>query len=621
MRLLMCWLASVASCFSIVHVAVAVEQPNVLWLTTEDIGPHLGCYGDEYADTPNLDNFAKQSLLYLNAWSTAPVCAPARTTLISGMYPPSTGAEHMRSMTRLPDEFKMYPDYMREAGYFCINPAKEDYNLEKVGKVWDEANKNNPWPELKAHQPFMAVLNQTNTHESQIRKRPHTLVHDPAGVRVPAYHPDTPEVRHDWAQYYDNITDMDQWFGEQLKKLKEQGLAENTIVFFYGDHGSGMPRSKRWPYNSGLRVPLIIHIPTKFTDLAPAEYVPGGQTDRLVGFIDFAQTIISLAGAEPPSQMQGHAFMGKYQQAQQEYAFGFRGRMDERYDLVRSVRNKRYIYLRQYMPHREYGQYIQYMFQTPTTQKWKDMFDAGKLNAEQSLFWQTKPYEELYDLETDPDEVHNLVSSSEHQAVLNELRTAHEDWAYRVMDVGFLPEDELHNSWPSRSPYEIAHAGPQIYPLKRILPVAAAAASGDLQEVPFLIDMLGDENSAVRYWAAMGMVIRSQTAVASAQPQLRRAARNDDSPSVRVIAAEALGRYGDDQDIKIALDTLIECANAENHGPYVAMLALNSIDYLDANAAPIKSQIEKLPTKGDWVPSRGNAYVSNLIEKILADLK
>lgn len=602
-------------------VVLALEKPNILWLTAEDIGPHLGCYGDKYADTPMLDKFASRSLTYLNAWSTAPVCAPARTTLISGMYPPSTGSEHMRSMTRLPEQFKMYPVYMRQAGYFCVNPGKEDYNLQKEGPVWDEPDKKNMWQQLKQQQPFMAVLNQTNTHESKIRTRPHTAIHDPSGVRVPAYHPDTPEVRQDWAQYYDNITKMDEWFGEQIAQLESQGLAENTIVFFYGDHGSGMPRNKRWPYDSGLRVPLIVHIPEKFKDLAPAEYLSGAKTDRIVGFVDFAQTVISLAGVEPPLHMQGHAFLGKFAAPPQEYGFGFRGRMDERYDMVRTTRNKRYVYLRHYMPHKVYGQYIQYMFVTPTTRIWKELYDAGKLNDAQSLFWQTKPYEELYDLQTDPDEVTNLVHSDKHQDVLNELRREHEQWVLRIRDVGFLPEDELHNKFPHLTPYEIGHSGPDVYPLEQIQTVASAAASKSVQQIPFLLEMLDAENSAVRYWAAMGLLIRGEVGTSAGQRQLRNAAKSDASPSVRVIAAEALGRYGDSQDVKIALKTLIESANAENHGPFVAMLALNAIDVMDERAKPIEDQIEQLPRKGDWVPSRGNAYVPSLISKILADLK
>ncbi|MBZ0256690.1 sulfatase, partial [bacterium] len=331
------------------------DRPNILWITSEDNGPHMGCYGDSFADTPNLDSLAKKSVIYMNAWSTAPVCAPARTTIISGMYPPSTGSEHMRSMSHLPQGFKMYPQYLREAGYYCTNNSKEDYNLEKPGQVWDDSSKKAHFRNRADGQPFFAIFNFTTTHESQIRKRPHKQVHDPNKVRVPAYHPDTPEVRQDWAQYYDKMTEMDAQAGEILAQLEEDGLTDNTIIFYYGDHGSGMPRSKRWPYNSGLSVPMILHIPEKYKDLRPPDYKRGGSSDRLVGFIDLAQTVLSLAGIKPPAHMQGHAFAGKYTQPEPEYAYGFRGRMDERYDMVRVVRNQQYLYIRNYMPHKIYG--------------------------------------------------------------------------------------------------------------------------------------------------------------------------------------------------------------------------------------------------------------------------
>ena len=242
----------------------AADLPNVLWLTSEDNGPHLGCYGDKYATTPILDALAAKGMIYTRAISNAPVCAPARTTIISGMYPPSTGSEHMRSMTSLPSGYKMYPAYLRELGYYCTNKSKEDYNLRKEGEVWNESGGKGHWrnrPDKK--QPFFAIFNYTVCHESRIRKRPHTQVHDPAKVRVPAYHPDHPEVRKDWAQYHDKLTEMDTQVGAQLKELEAAGVADDTIVFYYGDHGSGMPRSKRWPFFSGLNVPLIVHVPEK----------------------------------------------------------------------------------------------------------------------------------------------------------------------------------------------------------------------------------------------------------------------------------------------------------------------------------------------------------------------
>src|SRR5262245_14080635 len=378
--------------------------PNILWITCEDIGPHLGCYGDRYATTPNLDRLAARGLRYRVAWSNAPVCAPARTTIISAMYATSTGSHHMRSMTRLPDDMYMFVVALRRLGYYCTNNVKEDYNLEKTGQVWEESSNKAHWRRRKSGQPFFAVFNFVSTHESQIRRRPHTLVHDPAKVRLPAYHPDTPEVRHDWAQYYDNITTMDQIVGKQLKELEDAGLAKDTIVFFYSDHGSGMPRSKRWPYNSGLHVPLLIDFPDKWKHLAPKDYKPGGTTDRLVAFVDFAPTVLSLAGIKPPDYHQGRAFAGKFEGPPNEYLHGFRGRMDERYDLVRSVRDKRYVFVWNFMPHRIYGQHVSYMFETPTTRVCKRLFDEGKLNKAQARFWRTKPAFELYDLQNDPDE-------------------------------------------------------------------------------------------------------------------------------------------------------------------------------------------------------------------------
>ncbi len=342
----------------------AADLPNILWLTSEDNGPHLNCYGDDYATTPNLDALAKKGMIYTRAISNAPVCAPARTTIISGMYPPSTGSEHMRSMTSLPAQFKMYPAYLRKMGYYCTNNSKEDYNLKKEGEVWDESGRKGHWKNRPKGKPFFAIFNSTVSHESQIRKRPHKQVHDPAKVRIPAYHPDHPEVRKDWAQYYDKLTDMDSQVGAKLKELKDAGLEDDTIVFYFGDHGSGMPRSKRWPFFSGLQVPLIIHIPEKWKHLASSNYQANTKSDRQVGFVDLAPTLLSIAGMKPPSHMQGHAFMGKHEAPIQMYGYGFRGRMDERYDMVRSVVGKRYIYIRNYMPHKLYGQHVGYMFVT-----------------------------------------------------------------------------------------------------------------------------------------------------------------------------------------------------------------------------------------------------------------
>ncbi|SFH69584.1 sulfatase-like hydrolase/transferase [Planctomicrobium piriforme] len=601
-------------------VATADDRPNILWLTTEDIGPELGCYGDKYADTPNLDAFAKRSTLYLNAWSNAPVCAPARTTIISGMYASSLGAEHMRSLVPLPKGVQLYPTLMREAGYFCINPGKTDYNVEAPAKLWDRIGKDeSPWPLLQQRQPFMAVLNNVGTHESQIRTRPHEWKHDPAKAVIPPYHPNAQETREDWAQYYDNITAMDAWFAEQLKQFDAAGLSDNTIVFFYGDHGSGMPRHKRSLQNSGLRVPLIVHIPEKFRSLLPTDTPIHGQAERLVGFVDLAPTILSLAGAAIPQTMQGVPFLGKIASPPQPYLYGFRGRMDERIDLLRTVRDERFHYIRHYMPHRVAGAHMAYMFETPTTRKWKALFDAGQLNPIQAAFWEPKPSEELYDLQSDPHETRNLVTSPEHQQQLKALRQAHLDHIMAIRDPGFLPEDELHSRAPGMAPYDLAH-DPQKYPLPDVFKMAHEASMLLPDALNDLITGLSHPDSAVRYWAVMGILMRGPTAVSDTHEQLLEIMLNDPSPSVRTVAAEALGRFGYLEDRPQVLDWLLEAANGEKHGPYVSILALEAIDYMNEKAAPATDRIQKIPRKGPWQSPRNANYADRLIEEILIGL-
>jgi uncharacterized sulfatase len=595
--------------------AAESSRPNILWITCEDIGPQLGVYGDTYAETPNLDKLARRGMFYRHVWSNAPVCAPARTTIISGMYPPSTGSEHMRSMTRLPDSMKMFPCYLRDAGYYATNNAKEDYNLAHTGKVWDDSSTRAHWKNRAAGQPFFSVFNLMITHESQIRTRPHKFVHDPAKARIPAYHPDTPEVRQDWAQYYDNITTMDGKAGQILAQLEQDGLANDTIVFFYGDHGSGMPRSKRWPYNSGLQVGLIVYIPEKYRHLAPKEYVPAGSSDRLVSFVDLAPTVLSATGVKPPAHLQGHAFLGEYEAAPQPYVYGFRGRMDERYDLVRSVRDKRYVYIRNYMPHKIYGQHIAYMFETPTTAVWKKMYDEGKLKPPQTYFWEKKPAEELYDLENDRDEVHNLAESPKHQQILQRLRKAQKGLAVDIRDAGFLPEDEIHPRSRGSSPYEAAH-NPKVYPLDRVLRTAEQASSLKPEAVPELLKALRDRDSAVRYWAAMGLLMRGADAVKPAETQLR-SLLADPAPSVRIVACEALGRYGTDDDVAKVLPVLMELASPEKNGIYLSLLSLNALDAMGAKARPVKEAVKSLPSKDPSADARLSGYAANLIASIL----
>ena len=607
-----CWQLSTFS-------TAAADRPNILWITSEDHGPQMGCYGDKYAATPNVDSLAARGLRYRFAWSCAPVCAPARTTLISGLYPPSTGAEHMRSMVSLPSGFKMYPQFLREAGYYCSNNSKEDYNLAKPGQVWDESSGKAHYKNRGAGQPFFAIFNSTKSHESQIRTRPHKAVHDPAKVRVPAYHPDTPEVRQDWAQYYDKVSDVDADAGRHLKELADAGLADDTIVFYYADHGSGMPRSKRWPCNSGLQVPVVVHFPEKWKHLAPPEYKPGGVSDRLISFVDFAPTVLSLAGIQPPAWMQGHAFLGKFIEPPQPFIYGFRGRMDERIDCVRSVTEGRYVYLRNFMPHLSQAQHVDYQFQTPTTRVWFEHFKSGKATEAQSIFWRTpKAPEELYDLTTDPDEVKNLAASPQHKEILAKLRQAQADLAARIRDVGLLPEGEIHSRSAGSAPYTMGHDDAK-YPFARIFATASLASSLKPDALPQLRQAFKDSDSAVRYWAALGVLMRGQDAVAAARTDLQKAL-SDSALAVRVVAAQALGQHGDKADLERALPLLVEHANWAKHDVFTSIAALNALGALGAKAAPALAELKALPDKGPSPDGRYNSYVPRLLTDLIASV-
>lgn len=610
-RSLFFWLLSLPAIFP---TGTTAAPPNIVWIVSEDHGPHLGCYGDSYATTPNVDRLASRSLKFSRCWSNAPVCAPARTTLITGIYATSSGGEHMRSMVPCPSGKAMYPQFLREAGYYCTNNSKEDYNVAKPGKVWDESSKKAHWKNRPAGRPFFAVFNSEKSHESKIRTRPHTAIHDPAKVRIPAYHPDTPEVRQDWAQYYDAVSEADADAGERLKELEAAGLADETIVFYFSDHGSGMPRSKRWPYNSGLHVPLIVHIPEKYRDLRPSDYVPGGASDRLVSLVDFAPTLLSLAGVKPPEWMQGHAFLGKYATSPQPYVYGFRGRMDERYDLVRSVTDGRYVYVRQYLPHLIYGQHVDYMFQTPTTRVWKHLHDQGRLTPAQDAFWNKKPPEELYDLHSDPDEVRNLADSPEHQSIKLRLRAAQQKLAADIRDLGFLPEGERFIRSREDSQFDMARDGDR-YPFERVFAAAELASMMDPSATPALKQQLKDPDCGVRYWGVMGISMRSREHIIAAQQELR-ICLNDSSPDVAIAAAEALASYSNDADQQDVLKVLIRRANWSENPIFVCMAALNSLDALGDKAASVAAAIGQLPTRGTVPDARYADYVPRLMKDL-----
>ncbi len=338
------------------------KPPNILWVTCEDTSPDLGCYGDAYAVTPNLDKLAAQGARYTHCFTHAPVCAPSRSGIITGMYPTTIGTHHMRCHG-VPQPFvRCFTEYLRAAGYYCTNNSKTDYNFPPPITAWDECSKEAHWRNRPDKgQPFFAVFNIGSTHESQCWPIDGKLDHDPAKAVLPPYYPDTPVVRRNWARYYDQVTKMDAQVARILKELEDDGLAENTVVFFYGDHGRGLTRAKRWVYDSGIRVPLLIRW--------PGVIKPATVTDRLVAFVDFGPTVLSIAGIKPPEHMQGRPFLGEHDTPPRDYVFAHRDRMDETYDIIRAVRDKRFKYIRNFEPHKPYAQRINYMEKMPILQE------------------------------------------------------------------------------------------------------------------------------------------------------------------------------------------------------------------------------------------------------------
>lgn len=600
-------------------IAAEPPRPNILWITCEDMSPNLGCYGDNYAVTPNLDRLATQGVRYTHAFTVAGVCAPSRSCLITGMYPTSLGTHHMRCTGTLPDVVKPFPEYLRKAGYYCSNNAKEDYNFKTPKSVWDESSGKAHWRKRGKDQPFFSVFNLLVTHESQIRTPDATFAkqtarlqdserHDPAKVTVPPFHPDTPVVRRDWARYYDLITAMDKQAGDILKQLADDGLSDDTIVFFFSDHGVGLPRGKRWLYDTGLRVPLLIRCPEKYRHLAPGK--AGTTSDRLVSFVDFGPTLLSLAGVDVPKHMQGVPFLGKQEGKPREYIFGHRDRMDERYDFSRAVRDRRYKYIRNYLPHVPHAQPLEYMDEMPTMKEWRRLAAEGKLEGPAARFMQpTKPVEELYDTESDPHEIRNLAQSVEHRPDLERLRRVHAEWQADTLDLGLLSEAEIHIRARGEAPYTVARHDDQIYPLA---PIRKAALASQQESEVKLIDLLTDKDAAVRYWAVVGLGAQGAKQAEDRRQRILEALRKafpDPSPVVRVAVADALCRL--DQHAE-AVPVLVEGLKHDND--WVRLAAVNVLDRLGDKARAFLPQIKA-------AAKDSNPYVVRVVNHALKELE
>jgi len=525
------------------------KRPNILWLTIEDTSPQLGCYGYDYAITPHLDSLASEGIRFNKAFADSPVCAPARSCLITGVHPTTLGSQFMYSDTNLPEQITCFTEYLRKAGYYCSNNSKEDYNFTAPKTAWDDSSGQAHWRNRKPGQPFFSVFNCGITHQSRSfsdgiasqhinNLRPEQR-HDPAKAVIPPFLPDTPKVRTTWARMSDLITAMDMWVEKMLKQLADDGLADDTIVFFFSDHGMGMPRSKMWLYDTGLQVPLLVRFGNNFRHLASDSVV--AVDDRLVSFVDFAPTVLSLAGVAIPPHMQGYTFLGPKTDEPRKYIYGTRDRIGSYLDICRAVRDQRYKYFRNYLPHTSRFPWNPYHHQMSAMQEIRRLEAEGTLTGEPAkLLDATRPPEELFDTKTDPYELNNLAELPEYQNILKRMRNEHVEWMNRTLDMGLLPEQDMTAKCrEGESPYEMARRK-GVFPHELIQETALLADQGT-KAYPELIKRLKHSDSAVRWWSVIGLTRlgdkRDQTIEALTQ------ALNDSSPDVRITAAETLCQY------------------------------------------------------------------------------
>jgi len=562
------------------------EKPNILFLIAEDVSPVFGCYGNAYATTPKIDRLASESLLFTKALTTAPICAPSRSCLATGMYATTLGTQHLRSDVPFPDELKTLPELMSEAGYFTHIRGKTDYNFSPDGlwEFWDQTY--TPWRNQEDDRPFFSYMNIGPSHEgSAVRDDRNkeltknldpSLYHDPNTVPIPPYYPDTPEIRRILSNYYNVFTVLDQNIGHVLEELEKDGLSDETIVIFIADHGNGLPRYKRWLYRTGLNVPMIVHAPEKYQHLI-RDYQAGLKSDALISMIDMVPTLLKIAGAEIPDTMQGNPLFDPQDNYQREYAFGARDRADDMFEMSRAVTDGRYFYVRNFTPHYPYIQ--PGVIFNDTKNIFKELriqHDAGKLNEEQEKLYQPKAIEELYDWESDPYELTNLASDPEFEEIKMRLKNELHKWMVRTKDLGLLPEAEYMLLSQGSSPYKYARLSGK-FKVEQILTAAEMVGVADEAAIR---QNLGDNESGVRYWGIIGLMQFDdigEESLSSLKKLL-----DDDSPSVQIAAAEALCGFGPFPE---AVDALGR--NVKDDRPWVALQAARSIQLIGDQARPL----------------------------------
>lgn len=599
-------LSALLSCATILH-AAELPRPNIVWIVAEDMSPLIGPYaGPHEVQTPHLDRMAAEGVTYDNAFAPSPVCAPARFALITGRYASSHGdSQGMRGWSNLPRPIEFFPKYLRDAGYYTANWGKTDYNTGRYegGNVdlalrdaWDGTTfiwkplgddapargphwRHRPDPAM----PFFQQFNIVSTHMSQLfpEELPGTTPrHDPAMVIIPPYQPDTPTVRKYWAHFYNRLEEMDAQVGGVFDDLREDGVLDDTIVFYFSDHGGGLMRSKRFLYDSGTRVPLIIYFGKNYRHLMPQ--TTEGRLDCVVDFTDFAPTVLKLLDLPIPEYMHGQPFLAKgvEEAPSREYAFIHRERMSEHIDLSRGLHDGRFVYLRRYLPQRRLGPPSAFQSRIPAEAEWYELYLNGDLTKMQAQGLEQKPFEELYDSRFDPCNLTNVAENPTYRAVLERMRGALDAQILGTGDTGFY--------W---------RMDPAPATLAETMNLAALAAQGNADSESRLIELLSHASPVARFWAAAG--IANLTKPAPRALAALRPLAADSQPIVQAMAAEALARHGDLSMAQAVFPELLKISGRPNPSP--CLWVLNAMYQLDQKPfARLIPQVEALASgKGE----------------------
>ncbi|MEL7119360.1 MAG: sulfatase-like hydrolase/transferase [Bacteroidota bacterium] len=568
-------------------VSYGQERPNILWLVVEDMSPYLSFYNNPYTQTPALDQLAAEGLVFEKAYSNGSQCSPARSTLISGIYAPMLGTDWHREQRAVPTRF-FYPNYLKKAGYYCTNNSKQDYNTRKVPKdLWHASNKKASYlnrPDKS--KPFFAVFNYNGTHTKRIATRNiegrNERSIDPASISLPPYLPDEKRIRDDIAWHYDAVSIMDNWIAKKLKELEESGEADNTIVFFYSDHGGCLPRAKAFVYETGTQIPLVVRFPEKWKQLAGGP-LPN-RSKKLVGFIDFFPTIMNIIGEPIPGHCLGQAFLGENIPNPPTYSFHYRANQEQSFIPSRAITDGSFRLIWNFNTAYPNGVRQSYQWQMPSYQGWDDVFRTEELSQLKSRFWKPMEALEFYHTEVDPYEVNNLIDDPKYQEKIQEMKTALLEYMIEHEDLGLYP-------WSMRRKNEVQpfydYVRSSDQNVEELIRAAAFASTAQVQNIDSLGQLLTHKNPAIRYWACRGIQQLIERRVKIELPAALKSVfqSTDEYTENRIAAAEILVKV--DQD-KAALDFIMEQVEANY---FIAYASLQNLGQL---AAPAKERILSL---------------------------